>query len=108
MYRLLLIIITYSQTYQAIPEAPGILRPDLVAKSDTTITIVDETVPYESGPDAFNSARAEKTQKYSELTCQQLYTWKLLNLHMHYHRPQAPLLKMLSLQAVKGKETYKR
>ena len=52
---------------QAIPEAPGILRPDLVAKTDTTITIVDVTVPYESGPDAFNSTRAEKTQKYSEL-----------------------------------------
>ena len=52
---------------QAIPEAPGILRPDLVAKTDTTITIVDVTVPYESGPDAFNSACAEKTQKYSEL-----------------------------------------
>ena len=52
---------------QAIPEAPGILHPDLVAKTDTTITIVDVTVPYESGPDAFNSACAEKTQKYSEL-----------------------------------------
>lgn len=52
---------------QAIPEAPGILHPDLMAKTDTTITIVDVTMPYELGLDAFNSTRAKKTQKYSEL-----------------------------------------
>ena len=52
---------------QAIPEAPGILRPDLVAKTDTSITIVDVTIPIESDPEAFIEARQEKIDKYSDL-----------------------------------------
>ena len=52
---------------QAIPDAPGILRPDLVTTSETTMTIVDVTIPIESGPDSFHKSRAEKTQKYSDL-----------------------------------------
>lgn len=54
---------------QTIPGSPDILRPDLVVKNNNTssITIVDVTIPMETGPEAFEKARSEKTQKYAAL-----------------------------------------
>ena len=51
---------------QTIPEAPGILRPDLVAKKETTNTIVDVTTvttPIESDPEAFTKASQRRKEK---------------------------------------------
>jgi len=49
--------------------SPDNLRPDIVVRDQTTgeTTIVDVTVPYESGRDAFSRSRAEKVQKYASL-----------------------------------------
>ena len=49
---------------QAIQGASGILRPNLVVRSEDTITMIDVTIPMET---AFDTARAEKKQKYSEI-----------------------------------------
>ena len=48
---------------------PDNLRPDIVVRDQTTgeTAIVDVTVPYESGRDAFSKARAEKQMKYASL-----------------------------------------
>ena len=45
------------------------LRPDIVLRDQATgnAVVVDVTIPYEAGPDAFQKARAEKEQKYSGL-----------------------------------------
>ncbi len=49
--------------------SPDALRPDIVLHNRLTkdAFIVDVTVPYESGPDAFSKARSEKEQKYAGL-----------------------------------------
>ena len=52
---------------QTIPEASDILRPDLVAKTDTTITIVDVTTPIESDPEAFTKGRDGKEKQIFDL-----------------------------------------
>ena len=52
---------------QTIPGSPDILRPDLVARTQDSITIVHVMVPVETDPDAFDKARLEKTQKYADL-----------------------------------------
>ena len=52
---------------QKISSSPGQLRPDLTLIQDNKITIVDVTIPFESGSDAFMKARTEKQAKYSDL-----------------------------------------
>ena len=52
---------------QKIPGSPGQLRPDITLMEADRVSIIDVTIPYESGPDAFEKARAEKEGKYSEL-----------------------------------------
>ena len=52
---------------QNIPDSPGQLHPDIVHIKDNSITIVDVTVPIESGIRAFEVARGEKENKYSDL-----------------------------------------
>jgi hypothetical protein len=52
---------------QKIPGSSVPLRPDVTLIEDNKITIVDVTIPFESGPDAFEKARAEKDTKYSDL-----------------------------------------
>ena len=41
--------------------------PGLVVRTETSITIVDVTIPMETGPEAFDKARVEKIQKYADL-----------------------------------------
>lgn len=49
--------------------SPDNLRPDIVLRDQATgnAVVVDVTIPYEAGPDAFQKARAEKEQKYPGL-----------------------------------------
>ena len=49
--------------------SPDSLRPDILLHNPTTgeAVVADVSVPYESGPEAFNKARAEKVQKYEGL-----------------------------------------
>ena len=55
---------------QKVPGSPGDLRPDLTIINSTSgeAIIVDVTIPFEAGPEAFDKARAEKIQKYTPLT----------------------------------------
>jgi hypothetical protein len=52
---------------QKVPGSDAPLRPDITIIGDNTMTLVDVTIPFESGPDAFEKARAEKDAKYSDL-----------------------------------------
>ena len=52
---------------QKMPGSPGLLRPDLVVIRPESVAIVDVTVPMETDQGAFEAARAEKDQKYSDL-----------------------------------------
>ena len=52
---------------QKIPDSPGQLRPDIVCISNDKIVVVNITVPFESGPEAFHKAKQEKKLKYSDL-----------------------------------------
>ena len=49
---------------QQIPGAPNKERPDLIIQKDRTAYVIDVTIPFESGEDAFKKARARKKEKY--------------------------------------------
>lgn len=52
---------------QKVPDSPCQLRPDLCIIEKDALTLIDVTIPIESGVDAFKKARAEKKSKYSDL-----------------------------------------
>uniref|UniRef100_A0A7E4VI97 Reverse transcriptase domain-containing protein n=1 Tax=Panagrellus redivivus TaxID=6233 RepID=A0A7E4VI97_PANRE len=54
---------------QPIPECDSNLRPDIVLINDTSklLTIIDVTIPFENGPDAFKKAREAKKEKYKDI-----------------------------------------
>ena len=52
---------------QKVPGSNCQLRPDIVLLDNKKVLIADLTIPYESGPDAFQKARNEKRAKYAEL-----------------------------------------
>lgn len=52
---------------QKVPDSPCQLRPDLCIIAGDALTLIDVTIPIESGVDAFKKARAEKKSKYSDL-----------------------------------------
>jgi hypothetical protein len=52
---------------ETIPGAGGRDRPDLVLRKGNKVYVVDVTIPFENGEDAFQKARKRKQEKYEYL-----------------------------------------
>ena len=52
---------------QKVPQSSNQLRPDIQLSNGQKLVLVDVTVPFESGPEAFTKAREEKKSKYADL-----------------------------------------
>ena len=52
---------------QKVPRSGNQLRPDIQLSNGQKLVLVDVTVPFETGPEAFTKAREEKRTKYADL-----------------------------------------